>query len=100
MNATDTMLLWNLKTGDVLLKPWPEPDRKHESYRSGLACYTDVRNASFEQRKAMVLIEAMHLIVRDGIDPQRLHQVLMGLEEYRDACADDMPGIQQWRKHD
>jgi len=31
--------------------------------------------------------------VRDGIDPHKLHRVLLGLEEYRDACADDMPGM-------
>lgn len=93
MNATNTMLLWNPRTGDVLLKPWPETDRLHRDYRTGLACYKEVRKASFEQRKTMVFIEAMHLIVRDGIDPHRLHAVLLGLDEYRDACADDMPGV-------
>jgi hypothetical protein len=93
MNATNTMLLWNPRSGAVMLKPWPELDRLHSDYRSGLACYVAVRKASFEQRKTMVLIEAMHLIVRDGIDPQKLHTVLLGLDEYRDACASDMPGV-------
>ncbi len=93
MNATNTMLLWNPRSGAVLLKPWPETDGLHSDYRTGLACYAEVRKASFEQRKTMVLIEAMHLIVRDGIDPQHLHAVLLKLDEYRDACADDMPGL-------
>ncbi len=92
-DATNTMLLWNVDSGDVLLKRWPERDRVHRGYRSGLACYTTVRDASFEKRKLMIHIEAMHLIVRDGIDPQKLHSVLLGLDEYRDACACDMPGI-------
>ena len=100
MNATNTMLLWHPVSGDVFLKPWPERDHLHGDYRSGLACYTAIQKASFEQRKTMVLIEAMHLIVRDGIDPQRLHQVLLGLEEYRDSCSDDMPGIAKWRRND
>lgn len=93
MNATNTMLLWSTRSGAVMLKPWPELDRLHNDYRSGLACYMEVRKASFEQRKTMVLIEAMHLIVRDGIDPRKLHTVLLRLAEYRDACADDMPGV-------
>lgn len=92
-DATRAMLLWEPQTGDVLLKPWPEIDDRHKGYRSALACYAGVRTAGFEQRKAAVFVEAMHLIVRDGIDPQRLHAVLLGLDEYRDACAADMPGI-------
>ena len=91
MNATNTMLLWNMQTGDVLLKHWPETDGGHSSYRSGLACYPAVRHANFEQRKAVIFIEAMHLIVRDGIEPKKLHAVLLGLEEYRDGCSPDMP---------
>ena len=97
MNAKDTMLLWNPQTGDVLLQPWPDADHQYRSYRSGLACYAIVTDASFEQRKMYILVEAMHLIVRDGIDPIRLHHCLLGLDEYRDACADDMPGVDQLR---
>jgi len=61
MNATNTMLLWNPRSGAVMLKPWPDTDRLHSDYRTGLACYAEVRKASFEQRKIMVLIEAMPL---------------------------------------
>jgi len=93
MNATNAILLWNPLSGAVLLKPWPEADRLHQGYQSGLACYAAVRRSNFEQRKTTVLIEAIHLVVRDGIDPQKLHAVLLGLDEYRDACSDDMPGM-------
>lgn len=92
-NATNTTLLWDVKSGDVLLKPWPETDGEHLNYKSGLACYLPIQKATFEQRKLMVFIEAMHLVVRDGIDPQKLHKVMMELEEYRDGCAYDMPGM-------
>ncbi len=94
-NATNTMLLWDPKTGNVVLQDWPETmvNMSTMSYRSGLACYPGVREASFEKRKAIIFIEAMHLIVRDGIDPNKLHKVLLGLEEYRDGCSSDMPGM-------
>lgn len=91
-NCTNTMLLWNPETGDVLLKDWPERDNRHPDYNTGLACWTYMRKATFEQRKTMVFIEAMHLIVRDGIDASKLHSVLLGLEEYRAGCSADMPG--------
>jgi len=87
------MLLWNPETGDVLLKPWPEVGGRHDDYCSALACCMEVQKADFEQRKKIILIEAMHLMVRDGIDPQKLHAILLGLDEYRDACASDMPGV-------
>jgi hypothetical protein len=97
-NATNTMLMWNAETGDVLLKPWPETGDKHGDYSSGLACWVAIRNATFEQRKTIVFIEAMHLIVRDGIDPLKLHTVLLGLEEYRAGCSADMPGANKSRQ--
>ncbi len=91
MDATNTMLLWDPKSGDVLLRSWPEEDGKYLNYRSALACYLNLQKADFAKRQAIVFIEAMHLIVRDGIDPQKLHNALMGLDEYREACSNDMP---------
>ncbi|MDP1999608.1 MAG: hypothetical protein Q8K22_08450 [Rhodoferax sp.] len=97
MNATNTLLLWNSQTDDVLLKPWPELDRRHGGYRSGLACYTVVQKASFEHSKTIVSVETMHCVVRDGTHTQKLHATLLGLSEYRDAYADDMPEV---NRHD
>lgn len=95
-NCTNRMLLWN-PGGDVVLVPLPMRDSVRTKYahlkRSGLGCYHDVQVASFEKRKAMLAIEFAHLVVRDGIDPQRLHAVLCELAEWRDLCADDMPGV-------
>lgn len=92
MDATNATLLWDPKSGDVLLRGWPEKDGNYWDYRSTLACCTAMREADFKQRQAMVFIEAMHLIVRDGIDPKRLHDVLLELDEYREACSHDIPG--------
>jgi len=41
----------------------------------------------------IVFVEAMHLIVRDRCDPQAVHRALLGLDEYRSGCSDDMPGF-------
>lgn len=90
-NATNTMLVWNPGTSDVKLVAWPDSDgRSYNFVMSSLACYSHFREASFEQRKCLVFIEAMHLIVRDRCDPVAVHNALLDLEEYRDGCADDM----------
>lgn len=95
-NCTNRMLLWS-PGGDVVLVPWPISNYHRTKYAhlecSSLACYRDVRSAWFEKRKLMLAIEFALLVVRDGIDPQRLHAVLCELAEWRDLCADDMPGI-------
>jgi hypothetical protein len=57
----------------------------------------EVQEATFEQRKTKVFINAMHMIVRDKCDPEVVHRVLSELEEYQDGCADDMPGIAKLR---
>jgi len=92
VNATTHMLMWNPRTGDVLLEEHPMKYHRHRDYNSTLACWSYIHDLTAEQRKLIVFIEAMHLIVRDGIDPVKLHHVLLDLEEYRDGCAADMPG--------
>jgi len=93
-NCTNTMIMWDAGTGDVRLVPWPMKYDLPElrGYSSGLAAYAECRCATFEQRKAMLFIEFAHITVRDGIDPLKLHEVLLELEEWRSGCAYDMPG--------
>lgn len=88
--ALNTMLLWD-RHGKATLGPWPENGNRAPYRYSALACDLKIHRMSRDQRVAQVFIEAMHLIVRDGVDPLQLHHALLGLEEYRNAMADDMP---------
>lgn len=93
-NATTHMLCWNPGTAEVELVPWPDQDQRSDRFsRSGLACYSHIQKMNFDQRKMMVFIEAMHLIVRDSCDPVAVHRALLLLDEYRDGCADDMLSV-------
>jgi hypothetical protein len=85
MNCTNTMLLWDRATGEIFLKPWPERpgETKHAAYSSTLACWPDFRNESFQRRKSLLLQEFASLVVFDGLDPKRLHTVLLALPEWR-----------------
>ena len=90
-NCKNTILEWNPETGEVNLCRVGDWKARLGFYTS-LACYAEFQNASFEKRKAMLFIEFAHIVVRDGIDPQKLNNLLMELEEWRDGCACDMPG--------
>lgn len=94
LTAANTRLFWNPDTGDVRLIPQGKRAPDHSEFPcSGLGCYAEYQNMTFEQRKAMVFIEFAQLVVGDKIDPIKLHHVFLQLEEYRDGCARDMPGV-------
>ena len=90
-NAKTHMLCWRPHTADAMLVPWP--DRLHASrgYYAVLACMAEVQRANFEKRKALVFIEAMHAIIRDGVDPAAVHRALWPLDEYRAGLSPDVP---------
>ena len=92
LSSKDVMLCWTPRTRDVALIRWPDESGANRNYeRSALACFSDFRKLSFEKRKAQIFIQALHLIVRDGCPSDAVHTALLGLEEYVDALADDMP---------
>jgi hypothetical protein len=91
-DATNTVLLWNPKTKKVRLVDLHDY-KKPSGWRSCLACNPEVRAANFEERKTQVFIEAMHLIIRDKIPANCVHNTLLELDEYSEGCALDMPGL-------
>ncbi|MBC8737132.1 hypothetical protein F6X40_09965 [Paraburkholderia sp. UCT31] len=89
-NLTNTMICWKPQ-GEAWLQKWPDVcDRVAGAFTSG-ACYRDVRQMSEADRKALVFIEAVHMMVRDGVEPSVVHRALLPLEEYQAGLADDMP---------
>lgn len=95
-NAKNHMLCWNPNSSEVDVVAWPDTANASRSYMmTALACYSHTQKMNFEQRKTMVFVEAMHLIVRDKVDPMAVHNALLKLEEYQHGCACDMPGIER-----
>jgi hypothetical protein len=98
--AKNTMVCWTppIETADgngmIALVPWPDKAGLSDSYlMSGLAAYRHVHQGTFERRKLHCLILAVQLIIRDGMDPQQVHEAFLDLREYVDALADDVPGV-------
>ena len=95
LTADKALLLWN-PGGEVVVLEYNSPENRpyfQKFMMNGLASYVALRKMNFEQRKLMVFIEAMHLIVRDKCDPIKVHNALLRVDEYIDGCADDMPGV-------
>jgi len=96
-NASNTMLCYSDNSDQVALVPWPDYSGLSDPFdKTTLACRGSIQAAPFEQRKALVFITAMQAIVRDGVDPMALHKALLGLDEYRDGCAADVPGMKPY----
>jgi len=94
MRVNETYLAWEPDTDYVEVLPLGKEPKK--GAWTGLGAYGHVREADFKYRKTMTFISAMHLIVRDKVDPMAVHEALMQLEEYRDGCAPDMPGMAKY----
>lgn len=92
-NAKDCVLLWNPGTDQVAVHRKPLNGAGAGYSMSGLGCYSIFAKTNFVERQALVFIEAMHLIVRDGCDPKAVHTALLQVREYHDGLAEDMPGV-------
>ncbi len=92
VSAKEVMLCWNPGTDQVSVVPWPDTANRCGPFSmTALACNSDIHGMSFDKRKALVFIEAMHLIVRDECDANAVHKALSSLKEYCDGCSPDMP---------
>lgn len=93
LDARKYMLCWSRETGKAWLTEWPDSHGKGGDYDGDcLASSSAFRQMTFDQRKLMVYIQAMHVIVGDGIDPMEVHNALLPLAEYQSGLAEDMPG--------
>jgi hypothetical protein len=86
-------------TDDVFLCHWPShggledyEKKTGKHYWTIGACCAGVEKMSFGQRKMAIFVNAMHLVIRDECDPVAFHKALLGLDEYNDGLAYDVPG--------
>jgi hypothetical protein len=53
--------------------------------------YSHIHDFTHEQCIRYLYVEAMHLIVRDKMDPLAVHNTFCQVDEYLDGIADDAP---------
>lgn len=92
MKAKEMMFCWKPNSDQIKVGLWPDKMRWSNSWpRSCGACYTHWQKMNSEQLKTILFIEAVHLIIRDRVDPDAVHREFYKIDEYRDGLAEDMP---------
>lgn len=101
MRLKDSMVMWkpdssNIKvmSRDVYLAE-VQDNNIRQSYRKLYPYWFSGRNSKYKglsalKSKMMIYIEAIHIIVRDKVDPDAVHKEFLNIDEYVDGLADDM----------
>ena len=103
MKIEQTVILWNsesdiefdLKHGrndtikNVKILPLGQDDKKYHKITGG--CWYKIKKMTEEQKTRFLFIEAMKMIIRDGVDPQMVHKTFCEIREYRDGLSIDTP---------
>ncbi len=101
MKIANTIIGWTPVNGPHLdgdpvgqIECWPigsEPAHAHAYTSTDGGCWSWMQDASNDVLAAYVKGVALGMIVRDGLDPQRVNEVLMQIDEYAQGVATDMP---------
>jgi hypothetical protein len=98
------MIAWNVgkkawnssgEFGDGRVFVIPHPDKYRLDDRLGLrrttgACWVEEwKNASPTERLARLMVEAWHIVCRDGVSLKDMHEALLVIPEYRDTLSGD-----------
>lgn len=86
--------------GKMALVNYPGDNWRFEDryFGSTGACYGYVQKMEPKEQTRWIFNQALHLIVRDGMDPQVVHNTLCEIREYRDGLAPDMPVPEHLRR--
>jgi hypothetical protein len=84
MKLADTMIAWNPTTKEVRIGPVPD----RTGWSAGLpksvgACYLDFNEADDAGKLVHLFSYFVAMTVHDGLSPDTVHRVLMGIDEYR-----------------
>ena len=105
MKYRDCMIVWTPTIDSQANKPTagrielgPHPPRnddwgKNTAY-SGGCCFLDRKRYPRWQQVAMMLTDFHQIVVRDGLDPQRVHAAFLAIDEYRAVISPDIDGAE------
>lgn len=91
--ATDGQVGVRLLTDDDSETEW----LGHFAYAGG-AAFFGVQDLRGDAARLRVFVEFHTLVVRDGLDPQHVHDAFLAIDEYAEAIAPDTPGARSEKK--
>jgi hypothetical protein len=91
MHLKEVMVAWN-PGGAIQVWPWPDKIGWSNDYLfTWGACYTSLRNMQGEDAKKAIFIQAVHIMVKDNVTPNEVHNALCLIKEYRAGLSYDCP---------
>jgi hypothetical protein len=88
----DCIICWNRDKNDIEVQDiefYKKSPRTHQSSWGG--CNSEIFNEDdFDKRKALIFINAMHIIINYGVDAIAVHKALVAIDEYEHGCSDDL----------
>jgi len=105
MKLKDVNILWvpvdesinnPTRRRDMVVVVPMDKDNGHRSWASTGGCYTWTQTCKDKSKlRGFALAEAIGMIVRDGLDPMAVHKAMLNVDEYLEAVASDLPGVQE-----
>ena len=102
MRYRDCMIAWtpeswgdlkNETAGQVRVGPHPDTSGWSDKYALTTgACYLGRKSMPRWQQIALMFTDFHQIVVRDGIDPQAVHQAFLAIDEYRHTISPDIAG--------
>ena len=101
MKFCESMVMWKPNSSNVMVVPiWNGPGRRpqEDDEKKNYPYWFSGRDSRYRglsalRTKLIVYIEAIHLIVRDKVDPKSVHKAFLAIDEYVDGLADDVEGV-------
>lgn len=94
MYQNNFMFAWTPETNQIKVGEWPDKNKWSKPYKmTGGFCFFEVHDMTPEQLKTYLFIEAYHMIVRDGVCPEAVHNEMIKIEAFKDGLAEDFDTV-------
>lgn len=94
MKYNQAMIAWNPGTKQIAVGPWPDVTGWSDDLQCTVgACFMDTRKMTHERLSWQVFMEFNAIVVAGEIDPLVAHRAFLAIDEYRQHCAPDLPGV-------
>lgn len=90
ISARTARVFWN-PDGDVRVEPLGSGNKHRDLKRSGGACYEKWQNASTSELKFLMLQTIWEMVLRDRVDPLKVHEAFKAIPEYCAILPEDHP---------
>lgn len=99
MKYAEVMIAWNPDTDQIRVGPGTDVSGWSDGYQCTVgACFSDTHKMTHEQLSWQVFMEFNAIVVAGEIEPKVAHRAFLVIDEYRQHCAPDLPGVPEAKR--